>query len=268
MQLRTTQPDSSAGIVMFPTDNLCAVKNTPDVTVQLLDTGHEASISAFLDTVAPEGSTPLAGATILAYDYLHNQLNNPGNKFVVLLTDGAETCKATELPKLLNMDVPNARLVNIRTFVIGVPGSESARALLSQIAFAGGTPRMPGCNHNPAPANQGDCHFDMTTTQNFSADLADALNAISGTVLTCEFDVPSPSQAGTEVDLNKVNVTINGVEVLQDQTRDCNVDAEGWQFIDNNTKIILCGQPCVDAVVPSTRVDIVLGCPTMVTIPA
>ena len=260
--LGMNQGDSSVGVTMFPlSGSNCGVKSIPDVQVATLDAVQNAGIDAFLDTVSPQGSTPLAGATILGYDYMHTSVSATGNKFIVLLTDGAETCKPTELPKLLGVDVPAAQSVNIRTFVIGVPGSEDARALLSQMAFEGGTASNPSCVHDPAPPNVGDCHFDMTQTNDFSTDLAAALDQISGSVLTCEFDIPSGG--GAEVDLGNVNVRVNGTIVPKDEA-DCATSAEGWQYAASNTKIVLCGQPCADAVAPNAEVSIVLGCPSVV----
>ena len=58
---------------------------------------------------------------------------------MILLTDGSETCAPSVLAPLVDTDVPNARLFDIRTFVIGAPGSEQARRLLSRVAFEGGT---------------------------------------------------------------------------------------------------------------------------------
>jgi hypothetical protein len=185
----------------------------------------------------------------------------PGNVFVVLLTDGFETCKVEELDKLLNQDVPNAyQLLNIRTFVIGAPGSEDARALLSQIAWAGGTASSAGCTHDASPGNVGNCHFDMTESEDFASDLAAALEQISGTVLTCELDVPT-SETGQEVDLNQVNVDINDVPY---SPADCLGDpnANGWQYINDSTQILLCGDACDAAQQENATVSIVLGCPT------
>lgn len=250
-----------AGLSVFPADGSnCTVSASPNYGVQLLDTQQNASISTFLDNETPGGSTPLAGATILSYAYLVSQWKSlPGNKFIVLLTDGFETCKPSEIPKLLSQDVPNATKAGIRTFVIGVPGSEDGRALLSQIAYIGGTATDPNCTHAASPANVGDCHFDMTTSSNFSQDLQDALNKISGTVLSCELDIPkNPSGGG--VDLNKVNVTIDG-NLVQPDNAPCSQGANGWQYNSSQTKIELCGQACDDAKTPGAKVQVVLGCP-------
>jgi len=251
---------------VFPKDGSnCSVNDTPNEPIKLLDQGQVSAISTFLDNETPGGSTPLAGADIEGYAYILSQWTNlPGNKFVVLLTDGFETCSTGSIPSLLNTQVPQATGIGIRTFVIGVPGSEDGRALLSQIAFIGGTPSSATCTHNPTPSNVGDCHFDMTTSTNFSQDLQNALTKISGTVLSCELDVPTNPNGGG-VDPKKVNVTIDGSLVQPDNQTPgdtCSPGADGWQYNSNQTKIELCGSACTNAKKPNATVQVVLGCPT------
>jgi len=255
----------SVGISMFPTDNRCGVKSAPDVPIQAVDTTHYATIANFLGRVSPIGQTPLAGATILGFKYMSEEIvagRLVGNHFVVLLTDGAESCKLEELPKLLGQDIPNARLFNIRTFVIGAPGSEDARALLSQMAYEGGTAKSTTCVHDASPANVGDCHFDMTQSTQFAQDLAGALAAVSGEALSCEIDVPQ-STSGVEVDLGYVNVEVNGAAVLRDKD-DCVTQTTGWNYNADQTKIVLCGTACSDAQQAEASIQVVLGCPSKV----
>jgi hypothetical protein len=142
--------------------------------------------------------------------------------------------------------------------VIGVPGSEDGRALLSQMAYLGGTPKSATCKHDPAPNNVGDCHFDMTTSQNFSADLKAALTAISGTALSCELDMPQPEGGGLP-DYDKVKVIINGTDVNPAQGGDCS-QANGWQYNADKTKIFLCGSACDQAKQPNASVQIYVPC--------
>ncbi len=266
--------DISAGISVFPkgtTSNSCAVEEVPEVAVSPLSATQRTAMRDLMDSVVPGGLTPIAGATILSYSHLSKLIRTGdlvGNTFVVLLTDGAETCADSYLEELVETHVPNARLFNIRTFVIGAPGSEGARRLLSQIAFEGGTARTANCDHESADGDVGDCHFDMTTSENFAEDLNDALLAISRTkVLACEFDVPTNPDGGG-VDLDEVNVTFRPgdgepEQVLNDPDTDC-ADAEGWQYSEDGRKIILCGSIC-DRVQadPEGQVSIVLGCPTI-----
>src|SRR5262249_7047022 len=150
---------------------------------------------------------------------------------------------------------PKAISVNIRTFVIGAPGSEGARGLLSKIAYLGGTAQKADCDHtSDSPQPGAACHLDMTQTTDFAKDLGDALrNITAGTALTCDFDVPTPS-AGVTVDPNLVNVDYYKggdmtnaqarVPLNRDDTKPCDGGADGWQYIENKTKIRVCGATC------------------------
>ncbi len=270
----------SVGVSVFPQNSYCAVTKTgqPDVDIGKLTQSHKDDIDSFLGTVTPDGSTPIMGATLVSYDYLSKQLIDEklvGNTFVVLLTDGADTCDSSNLTlkqHFLEEDVHNATLFNIRTFVIGAPGSESGRSLLSEVAYQGETQTADACSHNDADASVGDCHFDMTTSDDFAADLAAALTKItSDKTLSCVFDVPT-STNGASVDLDKVNVTFNpstgkDVNVLKDDTEACDDGAQGWQYSADKTKIVLCGDICDDVKKDSGgEVSIVLGCPTEVVV--
>jgi hypothetical protein len=271
------QANISAGLSVFPkgtASNSCAVEAAPDVPIARLNATQRAAIGDVLDAVNPAGLTPIAGATILSYSHLAAELRArelAGNTFVVLLTDGAETCREEELTNLVAEDVPNARLFNIRTFVIGAPGSEQARGLLSRIAYEGGTATSPTCDRSGALTDDdtGDCHFDMTTSTDFASDLNDALLAISRTkTLSCTFDVPT-NPSGGGVNLNEVNVefqpgTGRVEDVLNVPGQDCAGGVDGWQYSADRTKIILCGDIC-DRVQsdPEGQVSIVLGCPTV-----
>ena len=265
--------NTNAGLVVFPRPaSDCAVTQTPDVPIGNLDATQVTALKGFLGTVSPKGKTPLTGAAILSYAHLYEQLKAgtlKGNLFVVLLTDGFETCALGELPKLLNSPcdpndpnskpcVQTANSVNIRTFVIGVPGSEDARALLSQVAWEGGTAKSTSCTHNPSPGNVGDCHFDMTTSANFAADLQKALQDISGTVLSCEINVPKPP-TGKKINPNDVKVSVGGNPITQDASTTCD-QANGWQFSADKSKIFLCGTACDDAKKPGADIQLDLGC--------
>ncbi len=269
----------SVGVTVFPRphDTLeCSVREEPDVDIKKLTAAQKEDIDTFLDGVAPAGKTPIAGASILSYKYLSDELvagNLKGNTFVVLLTDGAETCtdQATS-DEFVETDVHNATRFNIKTFVIGAPGSAPGRSMLSEVAFNGLTPQADMCTHGGAEPDVGDCHFDMTTSTDFEGDLAKALGKItSDKALSCVFDVPK-SSGGVKVDLNKVNVTFTpstgkAVDVLKDDTEPCNDGANGWQYSADKTKLFLCGDICDDVKADDGgEVRIVLGCPTEIVV--
>ena len=258
---------ASVGLTYFNTDDECAVNSAPSVGVKLLTPPQIAALGANLDGAKAQGGTPIVGATILGFKHLHQQAQVSGNKFVLLLTDGAETCNADKVEQLA-IEIPKAMSVNIRTFVIGAPGSEGARGMLSEMAYLGGTAQSPNCQHGGLSSTTGDCHFDMTASKDFGADLALALRRISGS-LTCSFDVPSTP--GVPVDLARVNVrytkggVMMGMDIPQDKSAPCQGGAQGWQYSSDNTKILLCGNVCDEVRGDATgRIDIVLGCTTVV----
>jgi hypothetical protein len=265
--LATMPLTTNVGISYFSTDSACGVSQAPAVPLAPLTEGQRTVLEASIDAVMPKGATPIVGATTLGYKHLHEDVSLPGKPFVVLLTDGAETCAPELQEKLVSVTVPLAKSLSIRTFVIGAPGSDPARALLSRIAWEGGTPADPLCKHDAAPNNVGDCHFDMTDPSlDFAAELAKALSAISGTALSCELDVPGG--VGVEVDFDKVNVTFTptmgkDVGLFQDN-QSCD-NANGWQYNADKTKIVLCGKACDQVKADSGgKITIELGCSTMV----
>lgn len=252
----------------------CDVAPEPEIAFAALDDQHLDRFAELLADRQPDGETPVAGATILGYAAVSEGLRNGtirGNASIVLLTDGEETCKPSELGKLIAHDAPLARDgFGIRTFVIAAPGSEDANLLLSQLANAGGTNSSPDCNHldNERPP---DCHFDMTRSTNFERDLGAVLEEITRTkALTCEFDVPRNPEGGA-LDLSKVNVTLVaagdaggerapiGKHEASDGT--CQDKQSGWTYSSDRSRILVCGQDC-ETVKRSVhaQVQIVLGC--------
>jgi hypothetical protein len=277
---------ASAGLSFFSNDDVCGVQSAPNVPLQLLQKPQVDALRSALGNTMPSGGTPIVGAVILGFKHLHQEARALGNRFVVLVTDGADSCldkyaaqgvTGDVVKRLLDTELPKATSVNIRTFVIGAPGSEPARGLLSKIAFLGGTARSVDCDHtsdDPKPGTA--CHLDMTQTTDFAKDLGDGLRSVtSGTALTCDFDVPAPSQ-GVTVDPNLVNVDYykggdvtnpqSKVELYRDDTKPCDAGADGWQYIDDKTKIRICGQICDQIRADATaHVIVSLGCPPRIT---
>lgn len=262
--------DARAGISYFSNDDMCGVQSVPYVPIRPLDSVHRDALRHSLDAVRPRGGTPIVGGLILAYKHL-NPDQTPsvpnGNRFVVLLTDGQEGCAVDQTMRLLATELPKSRQAGIATFVIGVPGSEVNRSFLSRLAFAGGTPSSGACNRSANDPSAGDCHFDMTLDTDLAAGLSRALAAIGGEALRCEFDVPRPAN-GEELDYDMVNIVYSergGAEervIAQDARQTCDL-ANGWQYNQGKTKILLCGAAC-DTVRGAASIRIALGCKTAV----
>jgi len=262
-------PTNSAGLTYFNVDNDCAVQATPNVPVQPIDAAHVALLGQSLDNITPAGLTPIVGGVTLGYQHLHAN-TFVGRKFLVLITDGQETCAPLQKADFVAKTVVDAAAVGIRTFVIGAPGSEPSRSFLSQIAFAGQTARVPTCNHNALPADLGDCHFDLTNTGlNLATELNKALEAISKEALSCEYELPA-AEAGV-VDTGRVNVvytpTSGAPQTLpQDNSKPC-ASADGWQYSADQQRIVVCGAACAKLRADEgqlSSVSIQLGCATVV----
>lgn len=202
------------------------------------------------------------------------------NKFMLLITDGAPTMslgcingvaggrnrgQVTDQPTQPIIDeIAAAKAMNIRTFVIGSPGSEMSsqggmdmRPWLSQAATAGGT-ATPGCS-NTGPNF---CHLDMTQAPDFGAALTAGLAGIAGQVVdACTFTLPAPP-AGQMIDPNLTNLIITSADgssklVLPDNTGACTV---GWQF-SGTDKVVLCPDSCAEVKGnTSAHVQLVFGC--------
>ncbi|MCP4604660.1 MAG: VWA domain-containing protein [Proteobacteria bacterium] len=289
--------NASIGLTFFSNDNSCGVKSDPVVNIKRLDDIQLQTLKDTLDSTEPKGGTPIVGAAILAYQHIHQEAadghdcpineecpcDDPpcgasGNRFVILITDGEESCaiddeeKEAWLTRLLDTESVNAVKANVRTFVVGAPGSEPARGFLSELAFKGGTAKSgSSCIHDRTKAN-GNCHFDMTKTQDFAEDLKQVLEEISGSAVGCEFTVPSKIENADEV-----NVQYSPSEggdpqcIAKDDTAPCEDGANGWQFAktadgeDDMSKVILCGDECERINDDEqAKVDILLGCESVI----
>lgn len=243
-------PGVSAGLITFPTDSRCAILSRGELTtdIALLDSGQADALATALSTT-PDGETPLAGAAIRGLDILRAQLvagQLSGHGYLVLMTDGVETCQPDALEDLKVYVTQALEYFDVRTYVIGAPGSAESRSLLSELAQRGGTASDPDCEHGGEVPTTGDCHLDLTESTDFAGDLAAVFSGIANdTQASCDFDVPEDAF----VDPGKVNVIFtsgDGQEetILMDD-RDCETEADGWQYTSEaKEKIVLCGDAC------------------------
>lgn len=265
--------DTNVGLVYYPDNatgtaasDLCRVRTTPHVPLALLSQpGQRDALKKLppqlLDS-SPVNQTPTAEAAASMVSFLAGQSDAdvPGVRFLVLITDGKATCgnTAQALSQALSKGV--ASPIPVRTFVVGVPGSQGFRSELSAAAVAGGTAPQ-GCS----PQGPNYCHFDTTAytdPKELAAKLGETLEAIRGkAAVTCDYKMPDPTQVGF------VNVAWqDGGGPANSVLYDANCAAQGWHYDDPTkpTRIVLCPATC-DAVNAGAnpKLSIEIGCPTV-----
>jgi hypothetical protein len=258
-----------AGLAVFGSDDACGVSTNPLVPVASLSAAQRQSLTTAISGITPKGATPLVGGTTVAYEHLNP--NRPGydlpkRRFLVVVSDGAETCAPSAVSGFLASTVDQARSVGIKTFVVGAPGSESARNVLSEMAFRGGTAKSSTCTHGGATTTSGDCHVDLTQSgASFGTALSSALLTASRLAIPCEVELPANIDANV-VDFSRAVVRVTSstgavVRVPEDRTAACEFGANGWQYEDGNARVVLCGTAC-EALRSDrgSKVTVELGC--------
>ncbi|HTQ08085.1 MAG TPA: hypothetical protein VMI54_29730, partial [Polyangiaceae bacterium] len=231
--------------------------------------GAAANLSSVIGPKTPDGQTPTAPALQGAIDHAQTWAKaHAGHTVAVLLaTDGLPTeCIAdtTNDPTGINGVVTIAKAgVNgspsIQTFVIGVFSQDdntmlNAGSNLDQIATAGGTKSAT----------------IVGSTGNVEQDFLDALDAIRGTRLPCNFQIPTPTSGSLQKD--KVNVVFTQGDQHQTlyywpDAKSCDATDGGWYYDDPSapTQIIACPASCTAFQNASGgKVSIQLGCDTVV----
>jgi hypothetical protein len=276
--------DPAAPIAYDCKDKCCQMPSIPDVTVPVEDgvTGVPKIVAA-LDATSPGGGTPTAAGLARAYDYYTTGpgATLDGDKYVLLATDGGPNCNANANcdadPKHCTLNLegnctadPNVNCckgygqgcvddtatidqinklasAGIKTFVVGIPGSEAYSNFLDQFAVAGGAT-------NPAAPPS----YYRVDAAGGVAGLTKVFTDITTQLVTsCDIELTTPPR-----DPNKVNVAID-CQVLGTNGTD---GSDGW-ILDQSTdpqKIVLQGTTCrwVQRT-GAQRVDIVFGCPTV-----
>lgn len=162
------------------------------------------------------------------------------------------------MPPLVD-EAARAASRDLRTFVIGSPGSEGARESLSDMAAAGGT-GPAGCDVGAAAA----CHLDMTRERDLGEGLRSALGAISDAA-ACWYAVPSPS-GGQQLDPARVNVfsTPTGGSAEPIARTSDPACREGWRYSSDRTQVGLCPDTCARVRGDASNVTFQFGCETRV----
>jgi Mg-chelatase subunit ChlD len=271
--------DIALGASFFPSvaqeGDTCLLNEqaVPIAVLGAADSEARAAWESAVGDVAPEGATPTHGAYLFGLEQLATS-KLPGDRVILLITDGTPTCTLSCECTEDNLPVDSQPLIDeaseafangVRTFVIGSPGSEQTRDVLSRLASEGGTAR-DGCSD----AGPEYCHFDMTTEPDLAKGLARALEQIGTNLRSCAYPIPAPP-AGQALDPELVNVlyTPEGADtetIARDPSNhDC---SEGWQYSADGQNIVLCGQVCERVrAEPNATVEVLFGCETVVSEP-
>jgi hypothetical protein len=137
------------GAILFPKPDECEVAPLDDISQINFVPGRQF-VAEWVESAClnqPNGSTPMGLAFTMADQALvsASELGLLEDRFrVVLVTDGEPNCE-TQVELLPEFAATWYQDLGVETWVIGLPGSDSAAALLDSIALAGGT-----LKHTPA----------------------------------------------------------------------------------------------------------------------
>lgn len=241
---------------------------TPAVEIATLN-GAAIPLGEAIDAEDPSGATPTAPALDGAIQHAKEwAAAHPDHKVVtVLATDGLPTiCDPTDIGSIAGLaEDGRSSTPSILTFVIGVFATTDvgAQGNLDLIAQSGGT---------------GDAFF-ITDNQDVSQAFLDALRAIRGETLACEYQMPQPPD-GSDLDYNKVNVEYTPAGASMPATvfyvgeaASCDPTLGGWYYDADPaagqvpTKISMCPATCDGLKGVGGQIDIKIGCQTIVPEP-
>jgi hypothetical protein len=268
----------------MPLPDICSLPTTAALTVPVgSGSATVAAIKQALTDNAPAGATPTAGALSRALDYFTKGPGSKldGERYVLLATDGGPNCNATlqcdAASCTVNMDgnscgvkgtnccdpkldpdgaskclddgatisvVTALAKAKIKTFVVGIPGTEAYQATLDAVAVAG------GATNPDAPPS----FFAIADTGGVDT-LTEVLTKITtGLITSCELHLSE-----TPPDLDQINVVIDGQTISEGS-------ADGWA-LDSSTSppsVILKGATCRSVeTMGAQQVEVTFGCPTV-----
>jgi hypothetical protein len=243
---------------------------TPAVEVAALP-GAAAALIKNIGMHMPDGLTPTAGALSGAIQHAQARARTyPSHKVAVLLaTDGLPSeCTPDDIAGVAMIaSAAQAATPPISTYVIGVFAPDemaNAQMNLDALAAAGGT---------------GKAFVVTTDNQNVTQSFVTALNAVRSSGLSCQYTVPTTTDDGGQLDYYSVNVQFtpsSGPAVTIGNVRNraaCSPTQGGWYYdVDPSTgakpnTISICDTSCAGLKAdPAGRVDILLGCKTILII--
>jgi hypothetical protein len=217
-----------------------------------------ASVAAVPPRVGSQG-TPISAALggALSWAAAQRMAAPEENAVVVLVTDGEPNGCDDDITNIATLASDALAATGVRTYAIGLTGSQESD--IDAIAAAGGT-------------TEGIFISDGATAKQ---DLLDALAAIRGSVLDCDFDMPKAND-GKQVDPSKINVSYTpagGTRMTLGRVANaagCGT-VPGWYYDNdmNPSRILLCPASCNSASVEvDATLEVQLGCVTKTREPA
>jgi hypothetical protein len=255
--------ETTAGTCRAPS-SICQVASYGQLDVPVADLpAHAPTLVNALMSRTPDGLTPMAVALdSVARALAARRAAAPYRKqALVLATDGLPSCDANQTVDAVVARIAEAaqKSPGVPTYVVGVfAPSELATAepALKRFASAGGT---------SAP-------YLLTTGDDLSQRLLEALKQIRGLAVACDYAIPTPMMDA--LDLGKVNVSTTAMGQAEALARVSSADRcggnPGWYYDPPvsagsamPSRLVLCPQSCArlkgDA---AAHVDLEFGCAT------
>ncbi len=228
----------TVGAIIFPSSGSSCGVDSIDSPSQIRFVPGAAFVAAwdnYLSTGSPSGGTPL-GEALVAADTALSAASLSGSTRVVVLTDGEPNCDNSTLSTIPPMWLAQG----IKTYVVGLPGSESAVTVLDDLAMAGGTMQ----------------HLTPNDSRTLRHQLADIVSeTVTSALPSCS--VPLDPAAPNPEDVHVV-VTEQGAR--KDAARDLG-DGGGWSINADGTEIDLFGPFCDQGLAGAySRISIEYGC--------
>jgi hypothetical protein len=271
----------SLGLAMYPNDttasgDACAMPSgSAGVTVPVAADSVDKIIEA-VNGAMPSGATPTAKALASALDYFTNGSGKDlkGDKYVILATDGgpncdssitcgAETCTTNidgscdtggnccdpSRSKISCLDdkgvigqIDALKAAGVKTFVIGIPGTEAYKSYLDQFAEHGGM-----------MSSGGDTKYYSVSAEGGVAGLTSVFSLITGELITtCKIALDT-----TAPDPSQINVYVDEKVIPQG-------GANGWDYDPASNTITIKGATCDQVKTKGAKViSVSYGCPTI-----
>ena len=266
----------------------CAVPDNPGDAVNVpIGVGQTAlaEVLAKIDSQTPAGGTPTARALKQAYNYFVNGEGQKlsGSKWVLLATDGGPNCNlgltcgadgctqnidgncqagfnccdgagfACLDDEAATTQIGMLATQGVKTFVIGVPGTDAYANSLNNFANAGKMPNTSGAS--------GELYYAISATT-ARDDLVDAFGEITTQLIkSCDIELkaspPNPEKVSVAIDCALQPVVPTG------SAPDAGVDGYyvDYSYAPKPAHIKLVGAPC-DAITAqgAHHVDVIVGC--------